>query len=202
MKVLHIVASPRGGRSVSRKLGEFAASKAGAEIVTVDVATEKVPFHTESSVAFNYGYGEYDALDADSKAAVDAQKKYVEQIRSADVLVISSPMWNFGVPAALKAWIDLVLKVNDTFSMDAAGYHGHVSNIKKAVIVTTAGGGSYASGPMESYDFFTGHIQLALGFIGITDSKLFRVESVNANPDGLADQVIATEKAISEYLSA
>lgn len=201
MKVLHIVASPRGERSVSRKLGEFAASKAGTEIVTLDVAAAKIPFHTESSVAFNYGYGEYDALDADSKAAIDAQKKYVEQIRAADVLVISAPMWNFGVPAALKAWIDLVLKVNDTFSMDATGYHGHVSNIKKALVITTAGGGSYAEGPMKSYDFFTGHIQTALGFIGITDSKLFRVESVNANPDGLADQVIATEKAIEEYLA-
>lgn len=201
MKVLHIVASPRGERSVSRKLGEFAASKAGTEIVTVDVAAEKVPYHTGDAVALNYGFGDYAALDADSKAALDAQKKYVDQLRSADVLVISSPMWNFGVPAALKSWIDLVIKANDTFSMDAAGYHGHVHNIKKAVIVTTAGGGSYATGPMEAYDFFNGHIQLALGFIGITESKLFRVENVNSNPDGLADQVIATEKAISEYLA-
>ncbi len=138
MKTLHIVGSPRAERSLSRKIGEFAANSVGGPIETLDVHAEKVPFHTASSIALNYGFGDYAALDADSKAAIDAQKRYVEQLRSADVLVISAPMWNFGMPGALKAWFDLVLKVNDTFSMDQNGYHGHIKNVKKAIIVTTA----------------------------------------------------------------
>lgn len=202
MKILHVVGSPRADRSLSRKLGEYAASLAGSEIVTLDVHAEKIPFHTASSIALNYGYGDYASLDADSKAAIDAQKKYVEQVKSADVLVVSAPMWNFGMPGALKAYFDLVLKVNDTFSMDEKGYHGHVKNVKKAVIVTTAGGGSYETAPMEAYDYFTGHLQTVLGFIGITDSKVFRIEGVNADPDSVSAKVADAEKAIAQYLNA
>jgi FMN-dependent NADH-azoreductase len=202
MKILHVAGSPRGERSLSKKLGQYAAGLAGTDIETLDVHAEKIPFHTASSIGLNYGFGDYGSLDADSKAAVDAQKKYVEQLRSADVLIISAPMWNFGMPAALKAWFDLILKVNDTFSMDQNGYRGHVKNLKKAVVITTAGGGSYETAPMDAYDYFTGHLLTSLGFIGITDVKLVRVEGVNANPDSLPEKTAAAEKAISEYLSA
>lgn len=201
MKILHVVGSPRAERSLTKKLGEYAANLLGGEVETLDVHAEKIPFHTGAAVAHNYGYGDYADLDADSKAAIDAQKKYVEQIRSADVLVVSAPMWNFGMPAALKAYFDLVLKVNDTFSMDEKGYHGHVKNVKKAVVVTSAGGGSYETAPMEAYDYFNGHLQTALGFIGI-DSKIFRVEGANADPASVPTKVAAAEKAISEYLAA
>lgn len=202
MKILHIVGSPRGERSLTKKLGEFAANVPGGEVVTVDVHAEKVPFHTGAAVALNYGYGDYESLDADSKAAIDAQKKYVEQLRSADVLVVSAPMWNFGPPAALKAWIDLITKVNDTFSMDENGYHGHLSNIKKAVVVTSAGGGSYDTAPMDSYDHLNGYLVGLLAFVGITNTKLVRVEQVNAAPDSVPAKIAEAEKAVSEFLSA
>lgn len=200
MNVLHIVGSPRGDRSVSRKLGEFAAKTAGGEVTTLDVAETKVPYLTGASIALNYGFGEYESLDADSKAAIDAQTSAIAQLRSADVLVISAPMWNFGTPAALKAWIDLVLKVNDTFSVDADGYHGHVQNVKKAVVVTTHGGGGY-EGPLAAYDHLNGFLVGILNFIGITDVQLVRVENANAKPDELPARIAEAEKAIAEYLA-
>ncbi len=158
MKILHIISSPRSGRSVSRKLGESASALFGGEITTVDVHAEKIPYLSESVIGLNYGYGDYASLSAEDKKTVDAQRKYVDQIKSADVIVISAPMWNFSVPAALKAWIDLIVKVNETFSLDAQGYHGLVKNVKKAVIITSAGG-KYEGTAFEAYDHLNGYLQ-------------------------------------------
>ncbi len=55
---------------------------------------------------------------------------------------------------------------------------------------------------MDAYDYFTGHVLTALGFIGITDVKLVRLEGVNADPDSVPAKTADAEKAISEYLSA
>jgi FMN-dependent NADH-azoreductase len=198
MKVLHIIASPRGERSVSRKLGDFAADSFEGIVTTVDVHAEKIPCLSEAVIAYNYGYGDYASLSLEDKKIADAQRKYVDQIKSADVVVISAPMWNFSVPAALKAWIDLIIKVNETFSLDAQGYHGLVKNVQKAVVVTSAGG-TYEGTAFAPYDHLNGYLQGILGFIGITESKVFRVESVNVTPNLVAEKVSETEKRIGEY---
>lgn len=135
MKTLYVIGSPRAERSKSIELGNHAAKKLGGEIVTVDVFSEPMPFLSEAVVAYSYGYGTYESLSPEDKRIADLQKKYIDQIKNADNIVIAAPMWNFGMPAALKAWFDLIIRVNDTFSMDEKGYHGHVNGIKKAVIV-------------------------------------------------------------------
>ena len=118
MKILHIIASPRGARSKSIELGNHAVEKLGGEVTTTNVFADNSPFLSESVIGLNYGYGNYADLSGEDKAIVDIQKRYIDEILATDTLVISVPMWNFGMPAALKAWFDLVVKVGVTFTME------------------------------------------------------------------------------------
>lgn len=139
MKTLHIVASPRGERSKSIELGKFAVEKLGGEAITRDVFSDNVPYLSESVIALNYGFAKYEDLGEKDCTIADIQTRYIEELRSVENLVISVPMWNFSMPAALKAWFDLIIKVNTTFSVGADGYKGLVHNIKKVVIVGARG---------------------------------------------------------------
>ena len=86
-------------------------------------------------------------------------------------------MYNFGVPAAFKLWIDQIVRLGRTFS---AGYEG-LAKGKKVYVASARGSGGYGSGQkMESADFVVPYIRTVLGFIGITDITFFNIENAAA----------------------
>lgn len=188
MKILHIIASPKGERSKSIELGNYAIAKLGGEVTTTNIFTDNVPYLSESVIGLNYGYGTYEALSSTDKSIVDTQSRYINDLLGADTLVISVPMWNFGMPGALKAWFDLIIKVNTTFSMEAGAYKGLVHNIKR-VIVVGARGGVYQNTAYAGYDMLEPQVRGLLGFIGITNVETYWLEGVNATPDKLEENM-------------
>jgi FMN-dependent NADH-azoreductase len=76
-------------------------------------------------------------LSAEDKKIATIQNKFVRQILEADEIVISVPLWNFSLPAILKAYFDLILKTNDTFKMEDGNFVGLATNVKKLYIVAT-----------------------------------------------------------------
>src|SRR6266436_10060886 len=96
-----------------------------------------------------------------------------------DLLVIACPMWNFGIPSSLKAWIDYVVRAGKTFNYAGAGVEG-LAKGKKAILVL-ASGGVFSEGPWKSWDSVEPYLRQILGFIGIED-----VQTVRAGHDHTA----------------
>ena len=117
---------------------------------------------TENWVAANFT-DEAERSDA-QKAELALSDTLVEELIAADILVIGTPIYNFGIPAALKAWIDMVARARMTFHYTANGPEGLLTG-KKAYILVASGGTEIGS----EIDFATGYLRHVLGFIGITD---------------------------------
>jgi FMN-dependent NADH-azoreductase len=110
----------------------------------------------------------------------------VEELKSADILVIGAPVYNFSIPAALKAWIDMVCRARQTFRYTESGPVGLLTGKTAYVVVAT--GGVPVGSPV---DFATPYLRHALAFIGISDVKIIAADRVNSNRDESMDRARA-----------
>ena len=162
--ILRVDASMRNEGSVSRVL----ADKLVARLATADsTITERdlakgIDLIDEAWIGANFT-DPADRTDT-QKAALAKSDALVQELREADTLVITAPVYNFHVPAALKAWIDMIARARETFRYTENGPEGLLTG-KKAYIVVTSGGTVLGS----EYDFISGYLRHILGFIGITD---------------------------------
>ena len=161
--ILRIDASARRDGSVSRDLVDLIIDRAGpgATVTTRDLATG-LPLIDEAWIRANLTPA--DARTEADRAALALSDRLVAEVQAADTLVIGLPIYNFGVPSALKAWIDLVARAGVTFRYSEAGPRGLLTG--KRAIVAVASGGTEAG---SDIDFATGYLRHVLGFIGITD---------------------------------
>ena len=194
--ILHLDASPRGDRSISRTLShEFIADWKAAypdDTVTYrDLGHSPVPFVTEDWIA-----AAYSAPDQHTHAqaqAIQLSNELVDEFLAADRYVFGIPMYNFSIPANFKAYLDQIVRVGRTFSVDETGYKGLVHHKKMTII--TASSGAYPDGsPSHSYDMQTPYLQLVFGFIGITDLEFIHADSLSLG-DEARDKAIATAQS-------
>ena len=99
---------------------------------------------------------------AEQRALLGPSDRLVAQLEAADVVVIGAPIYNFGIPAALKAWVDMVARARVTFRYTEQGPVGLLEG-KRAILVMASGGTPVGSG----IDFASGYLRHVLGFIGI-----------------------------------
>ena len=180
--LLKIDVSPRGDYSVSRKLGatfatEWQKTHAGT-VTTRDLAKTSLPFVDMPWIAG--AYSTPDQHTPEQKAALAISDELIAELFAADHILITTPMYNFSIPAALKAWIDHIVRIGKTFS---SGYQGLVTGKKVTVLI--AAGSDYAPGShMESYNAETPYLKQVLGFIGITDVTVILAGGVGAVMQG------------------
>jgi FMN-dependent NADH-azoreductase len=176
--LLKIDVSPRGDYSISRKLtATFAAqwkqSHPGGTVIERDLTTTTLPFVDLPWIAGAYTAPEQHTPE--QKAALKVSDDLIAELLSADYIVLGTPMYNFAIPAILKAWIDHIVRINKTFT---ASYEGLAKGKKVTLIV--ASGGVYTPGShMESYNAETGYLKQILGFIGITDVTVILAGGTN-----------------------
>jgi FMN-dependent NADH-azoreductase len=179
-KILHIISSPKGENSFSIKLGNAIVDKIIAEnpgsTVTVNDLTKHPLPHVEAATLAAF-FTPAESHTPESKAALKNSDAAIAEIMDADVIVIGAPLWNFGVPSVLKAWIDHIARAGVTFKYSEAGAEGLVKN--KTVYIAMSSGAIYSSGPMQGYDFLSNYLTSFLGFIGMTDLKVFRAEGLS-----------------------
>ncbi len=180
MKVLKVTSSIMGGNSFSLKLAneiveKLQAENENVELVERNLMTSKMPHLSETHIKALMGSDDIDPQE--KEAFLTLSNTLIDEVMEADVIVIGVPMYNFGIPSVLKAWIDLVLRAQTTFKYTENGPVGLVENTKAYLAVST--GGVYSDDAMKSYDFTETYMKTALAFIGITDVKAFRVEGVN-----------------------
>ena len=106
--------------------------------------------------------------------AVKNSDEAIAELQNADTIIISAPMYNFSITSGLKAYFDHVARAKITFKYTETGWEGLLKNKKAYVAISSAG--IFNSGEMKQYDFATPYIKHFLGFIGITDATVFRVE--------------------------
>ena len=116
----------------------------------------------------------------------------IDEVLAADVIVFAVPMHNFGPPSTLKAWIDHVVRIGRTVSYSQKGPVGMLKG-KRAILVL-ARGGVYSDGPAKPLDFQEPYLRAILGFIGLTDIEVVRVE-------GVAVSAIGPEKALASAIA-
>ena len=169
--LLKIDVSPRGDASYSRQLGKtflesWQAAHRGDAVVTRDLAIHQPTYVDLQWIAGAFSKPE--DLTDEHKAALKLSNDIVAEVQAADTILITTPMYNFQVPAVLKAWIDHLVRVGVTVNYTDKGPVGTLHGKKVVLIVASAG--AYDKGsPSESYDLLTPYMKHILGFIGITD---------------------------------
>ncbi len=175
--ILQIDASARTEGSTTRALTAQIVAKLGAEkVIHRDLATP-LPVLSEAWVGANFTAA--DQRSAAQKAELALSDVLVGELQDADTLVIGVPVYNFSVPANLKAWVDLVARAGVTFSYGSNGPEGLLKG-KRAVLAVASGGTTVGS----EYDFATGYLRHVLGFIGITDVAIIAADAMVGDAEG------------------
>ncbi len=187
MTILHIDSSARSEGSVTRRLSAQITEQLGGDVIRRDLA-DPLPLLTETWIGANFTPADTrDDMQRDTLALSDA---LVNEIKQANTLVIGAPIYNFGIPAVLKAWVDLVARAGLTFKYTENGPVGLLDG-KKAIIVMASGGTKIGS----DIDFASGYLRHVLGFIGIHDVQFVTADQVMVAGDAA---VAAAQDQIAE----
>jgi FMN-dependent NADH-azoreductase len=194
--ILVLNSSVLGDGSVSRVLVEEAVHRLVeanpvASVIHRDLGAEPIPHLTTANVA---GVRGVPATDADF-AARRLSDELIAELRSAEVIVIGAPMYNFSIPTGLRAWFDYVVRAGETFSYSAAGPKGLLTG--KRVIVIESRGGLYSEGPAQAIDFQEPYLRTLLGFIGLSDVSFIHAEKLGFGPDAREAAVAAAKTKIA-----
>lgn len=185
MKLLHLDSSVLGDNSASRQLTRaivdtWRSARPGLQVTYRDLAAQPLPHLSGASLA---------RADAAENALNETA---LREFLSADVLVLGAPMYNFGVPSQLKAWIDRIAVAGKTFRYTASGPEGLA--LGKRAIVAISRGGIYPVG--GAGEFVESYLRHVLGFLGITDVHFVRAEGLNISPEQRAKSLSAAEAGI------
>ena len=184
LRILEVSASGRHHGSTSRTLtGELIAAlesdRGSVQVRRRDLA-DGLPFVDDAWIAANFTADEdRDSVQRDVLVYSD---QLVSELQEADVIVLGVPIYNFSIPAALKAWIDMIARARLTFRYTENGPEGLLKN-KKAYIVISSGGVAVGS----DYDFASPYLRHALAFVGITDIEFIAAEQLNSKSDESID---------------
>lgn len=195
-RLLFIQSSPRGSLSASAEVAhayiEALKKKGPLSVDLLDVWKEDLPAFDGAAIEAKYAGLAGQALNAPQQAAWDVISALGARFRNADQIVISVPMWNFGVPYRLKQLIDLVTQKDVTFTFDENGFGGMLKD-QRAVIVC-ARGLEYVEGtPMseDNLDYQKAYLRSWLTFLGISNIQTITVEKTLFGPEARAVSLAA-----------
>lgn len=160
--ILRIDASMRRDGSLTRELADRLVARLAPNVVTHRDLADGIPLIDEGWIAANFT--DPAERTAEQHAALALSDRLVAELQAADTIVIGLPIYNFGVPAAFKAWIDQIARARVTFRYGETGPVGLLEG-KRAILVVASGG----TGVDSEIDFATPYVRHALGFVGIRD---------------------------------
>ena len=200
--LLNLDVSPRGDRSISRALGSrfvehWENNNPESRVIYRDLNASRIPYMDNDWIAGVYAPPEVERT-SEMQKALALSAELIAELQAADVLLISTPMYNFTIPAVLKSWIDYVVRPGFTFRL-APGWPGMLENKKARLIVVSRD--SYNPGePSEADDMVTPVLCKALTFMGIKDVDVVRAGgslAVNLGKVRLEDHVVTYDPALA-----
>ena len=188
LNLLRIDASGRRAGSSTRALlddvvAELVKGVPEVRLVRRDLA-DPIPHVNDEWIAANFTAP--DDRNHAQRQALGHSDRLVAELKAADTLVIGVPIYNFGIPAALKAWVDMIARARLTFRYTENGPRGLLEG-KRAILVVASGGVAVDS----EFDFATPYMRRALNFVGITDITVITADRQNVR----GDEAIADARA-------
>ncbi|WP_218002816.1 FMN-dependent NADH-azoreductase [Paraburkholderia oxyphila] len=200
MQILRIDSSPQVP-SVSRQLsGELVAEltrhEPGCQVVHRDLGKEPLAHLSHQSVV---SIRTPETSTPEQKAVRVLSDSLIDELEAADLLVIGSPMYNFGITSQLKVWFDHVLRAGRTFHYTPEGPIGLLSG-KRAVLVMTRGG-VHSSGPARLRDHQEPHLRTLLAFIGIGNVSVILAEGLGMGAESQQRGLASARSAIGRWVA-
>jgi FMN-dependent NADH-azoreductase len=176
MKIMQINASARTNGANSTRLADIITTRLKvknpeAEVVLRDLATNPHPVLDEPALAALFTPPAQRTPEQAARVALD--DALIAELKSADVIVVGVPMYNFGVPVQLKTWIDAVARAGETFRYSEQGPVGLVTG--KKVYVALARGGLYRNTPADTQ---VPYLKSILAFLGMADIEFIYAEGL------------------------
>lgn len=201
--LLRIDASARTKDSHSRALAdaveaEWLKAHPEGEVIVRDLASQPVAYINDAAI--NGFYTPPEAMTEELRQATALSDELIEELMSVDTLLISTPMYNFSVPAVLKGWIDQIVRMNRTFGLDNEnGLYGLIKD--KQAYIATALGAQFTGTPLEAHDHLRPFLASMLGLIGFEQIEIFSVESTTVDEQQMNLNRQAALRLISESFS-
>ena len=196
-KILHVSCSPRGQAAESHRLAQKIIAFLLQKEPTAVVVNRVIGGGAISHVDENYAISQQSSADVSQEGSIARSEELIQEIESSDFVVIGTPMHNFTVPSALKAWIDHVVRVRRTFNSTKEGYVGRLRD--RPVFVAVSSGGKYSGERARQPDFLTAYLRAILGIIGLHNLTVFSIEGTALGQDVVVEARIKTDQAIEDH---
>ena len=199
MKILQINASARSAGANSTRLADaitarLQAQNPAAVVELRDLAKDPHPVLDEAALGALFTPAEQRSAEQAARVALD--DALIAQVQSVDAIVLGVPMYNFGVPVQLKAWLDAIARAGVTFRYTENGPEGLLKG--KKVYVALARGGIYRDTPADSQ---VPYLKTILGFLGLTDVEFVYAEGLAMGAEGADKAFAAAQAQIGELLA-
>jgi FMN-dependent NADH-azoreductase len=175
--LLKIDVSTRGNLSISRRLSslfldQWKEAHADCHVIERDIDTTDLPFLEFPWITANLTRSS--ARTEQQKALLVSSDELIAELQKADEYVIATPMYNFGIPAKLKAYVDHIVRSGLTFTMNADGSYTGLLSGKKATVIIASAGEYGRDAPAEGLDTLKPYLREILGFIGVRDVTIIQ----------------------------
>jgi len=200
MNILQINSSARATQSHSTKLAgalvqRLVDANPQVSLKVRDVGREPLPALDETALAALFTPADQRTIEQAARVAHD--DALIAEVQQADVLVLGVPMYNFGVPAPLKHWIDAIARAGVTFRYTDRGPVGLLQN--KKVYVALTRGGLYRNTPADTQ---VPYLQTVFAFLGMTDIQFVYAEGLAMGPEAEQKGLASAQNQIDEVLAA
>lgn len=186
-KLLHIIATPRGlasntGRISSCLLEGLHERYDDLEVATLDLFSADLPAVAGVNIKTKYALMTGQPVDQAARTSWSEIEKTIEQFLDADRYLLTVPMWNFGIPYALKYYIDAIVQPGYLFKYNEFGQpEGLV--LDRTMVVVTSRGADYSQGYLASLDFVESYLRTIFGLVGITDVTFFNAQPMDISTE-------------------
>lgn len=181
--LLHIDASARSDRSLSRQLSQafvdsWLTHDGKTQIITRDVGHAPPPYLTEEWIAAVFTPEEH--MTPEKREELRLSDELIDELDRADVIVIGTPMYNYGMPATLKSWFDKVIRIGKTFTFDLGRGDYPLEPImsgKKLIILSSRGEFGFGPGGVrEHMNHLDTHIQTCAHYLGVDETHVISID--------------------------
>ena len=185
-RILIIHSSAQRAGSLTREISEHLADHLNQQLGELNVRhrdLEQDPLPLMNQELVTAFFSDPDQRTEEQKDILSVSDQLINELKWADQIIIGSPIYNFSVPARLKAWIDLICRAGVTFKYTNQGPVGELAG-KKAWLVVSSGGTPVGS----DIDYNSGYLSHIMNFIGITDVSIIRADGSKRDPQAVINR--------------
>lgn len=188
MKLLHIVATPREQQSNTLRVADafiqaLCAKHPDLSVEVIDLFNQDLPAVAGANIDTKYSLTFGQPIDKHHQESWRQIELEIQRFMRADIIVISTPMWNFSIPYALKYYIDALVQPRYLYKYNEVGQPVPLVHGKKMVCITSRGGDYSAQSPLHVYDFQEPYLRAIFGFVGIVDLHFVNAEPMDITLD-------------------